>query len=238
MNNGRCGQAWLHTVVAVAVVQVVLLWPSGVSAQTKSLLDQGVGAAQFSRCQVDVVTGDTRRATVMLAAFAPDAATRLVTDENAEIPKMCAHQIHQQRCTKDIVALVGDLLTEGRPGSKLFLPSANPYSAVLGTGGALIGLAFGERPLLSGALLGYGGAVAGNYMWEGQHATGCIERQRALDNVSLKLQGSVRVLSASALTDLIESNVGSTISRGDADVLKAETEKLSVRYIEVMNSLR
>ena len=236
MNIGTCRQAWRHAFVAIALVQVVLLWPSLVFAQTKSLLDQGVGAVMYGRCQVDTLTGDLRRATVVLGVFAPDAVTRLVTDENAENAKLCAQQIHQQRCSKDMVNLVGDLLTAGRPGDKFFVPPLNPGTALGAMAGAWWG--YDRGGLLGAAAGGFALGSVGGFLWNAQHATGCIDSQRALDTVSLNLRGSVRVLSASALIELIESNVGGAISRADADALMAETNKLSVRYIEVLNSLR
>src|SRR5689334_12443142 len=147
---------WLRVVLAMIAMLALLLTSSVAGAQgaRPSLLDAGVGAAMYGRCQTDLLTGDMRRATVVLGVFAPDAVGRLVTDESelAAIATMCAQQVHQNRCSEKIVALAGDVLTSGRPGDKAMPPPVNPGSIVLGTAGVLGGLMFGDSPMRDAAL--------------------------------------------------------------------------------------
>ena len=233
---------WLRVVLAMIAVLALLLTSSVAGAQgpRPSLLDAGVGAAMYGRCQTDLLTGDMRRATVVLGVFAPDAVGRLVTDESelAAIAKMCAQQVHQNRCSEKIVALAGDVLTSGRPGEKATPPPVNPGSIVLGTAGVLGGLMFGDSPMRDAALYGIGGAAAGGLAWDAYKAKACRQRQVALDGISLKMRGTVSVLSTPALDALIRSNGGSSISNAEADTLIIEANKLSVRMIEVLQSLR
>jgi hypothetical protein len=235
-------RVWLRLVIAMIAMLALLLTSSVAGAQgpRPSLLDSGVGAAMYGRCQADLLTGDMRRATVILGAFAPDAVGRVVTDgdELAAIAKMCAQQIHQQRCSEKIVALAGDVLTSGRPGEKASPPPGNPGAIMGGTIGVLGGLMFGDRPIRDAALYGIGGAAGGGIAWDAYMAKSCRERQVKLDGISLKLRGTVSVLSTPALEALIRSNAGSSISSADADTLIIEANKLSVHMIEVLQSLR
>jgi len=232
---------WLRFALVLLATYALLDFPAA-SAQgpRPSLLDSGVGATLYSRCQVDLLVGDMRRASVVLAVFAPDAVTRLVTDGNdlAELAKLCAHQLHQHRCSAKIVAVAGDVLTAGRPGEKAMPPPANTGAIMGGTVGVLGGLMFGERPLRDAALWGIGGAAGGGFAWDAYKAKACRDRQLKLDGISLKMGGYVSFLSTPALEALIRSNVGTGISEAEADTLIIEANKLSVRAIEVLNSLR
>jgi hypothetical protein len=234
---------WLRLAIAMIATHPLLLDPSVVTAQGSrpSLLGSGVGGAMYGRCQPDLLrTGDLLRATTVLGAFAPDAVTRLIRadDELTVVAKMCAHQIHQHRCTAKMVAVAGDVLTKGRPGGKKAPDLANPGAVVGGTAGAVLGLTFGDKPIRDAALWGLGGAAGGALAWDAYQANACKERQRKLDGISLKLGGYVSVLSTPALEALIRSNAGSVISEADADTLITEANKLSLHTGQVFDALR
>jgi hypothetical protein len=232
---------WLRLVFVLFATYALLDVPAARAQGSRpSLLDSGVGAAMYGRCQADLLVGDMRRASVVLAVFAPDAVTRLVTDGNelAALAKMCAQQIHQNRCGVRIVGLAGDVLTAGRPGAGASPPPANIGAVLGGTAGALGGLMFGDRPLRDAAVYGIGGAVGGGVAWDAYKAKSCRDRQAKLDGISQKMGGYVSHLSTPALDALIRSNAGAAISEAEADTLIVEANKLSVRAIEVLNSLR
>ena len=232
---------WLRLVFVLFATYALLDIPAARAQRSRpSLLDSGVGAAMYGRCQADLLTGDMRRASVVLAVFAPDAVNRLVTDGNelAVLAKMCAQQIHQNRCSAKIVGLAGDVLTAGRPGSGAAPPAANIGAVLGGTAGALGGLMFGDRPVRDAAVYGIGGAVGGGVAWNAYQAKSCGDRQAKLDGISRKMGGYVSYLSTPALEALIRSNAGTAISEAEADTLIIEANKLSVRAIEVLSSLR
>jgi hypothetical protein len=243
----RCIQAGRRGVAAILAIQAVLFWPSLVSAQSGSLLNQGTSAAMYGRCQTDVLSNDLLRAAAALGAFAPDTVTRITAggDEMSVIAGMCAQQIHQHRCTAKIVAVAGDLLMKGNPGGKAVAsPTVNSGTIVGGTAGLLTGVLLGSREgtgtaLGAGLIGGALGAAGGTAYWNKQLMNECIHRQQQLDSMSANLTGNVSSLSLAALQQLLVDNVQRRrISESDADALITEANKLSQRAAQVFQAMR
>jgi hypothetical protein len=235
---------------AITVVYGVLTGPAvdSVQAATPSLLDRGAGAALYGRCQADVLRNDMLRPAAVLGAFAPDAVNRLVerSDEMTVLALMCAHQIHQHRCSAKIVAVAGDVLVGSRPAGKA-MPSdkPNPGAVLGGTVGALGGLLLGTAKEDVGTGLGaaiVGGAVGyqgGGAVFNKAQMNACIRRQRELDAISMKLEGRVADISLPSLEALIRSNVRMrAIVQREADLLITEANKLSYRASEVFQAMQ
>jgi hypothetical protein len=243
----RCGQAWRQGVVAIAVAGGLLFWPLLVSAQSQSLLGQGVGAAMYGRCQTDVLSNDLLRSAAALGAFAPATVSRITAggDEMTAIATMCAHQIHQHRCTQKVVAVAGDILMKANPTGKAVAPATvNPGTIVGGTAGLVTGAILGSREgagtaIGAGVIGGALGAAGGGAYWNRQQMNACINRQQQLDGMSASLTGSVPRLSLAALQALMVSNVQRrAISEADADTLITEANKLSQRAPDVFQAMR
>ena len=243
----RCWQAGVRAVVAIAIVEGLLLWPPLVSAQSKSLLDQGVAAAMYGRCRTDVFShsNDLLGSAAALGAFAPVAVSRITAgaDEITMIAAMCAHQIHEHRCTPKIVNVAGDILVDISPVGSAMPPSTVNYGSIVGgtvgvIGGAIGGSRYGGVGTAVGAGAGgYYGAGQGTAWASKKQAKSCIDRQQQLDRMSANLTGSVPSLSMAALQALIVFNVQRrTISEADADTLITEATKLSKRASEVLQA--
>jgi hypothetical protein len=179
------------------------------------------------------------RSTAVLGAFSPATVSRLLRggDELSVIARMCAHQIHQHRCTAKVVAVAGDLLTAGRPGSAAVPPAVNPGAVGIGTAAAVLGLATGD--VGRAVTWGVAGAGAGSFAWSAVQERECQSRQAQLDRLSEPLEGSLTSLSLGAIDQLIVSNVRSRrLSQQQADVLVAEANKLARKAYEVINAAR
>ena len=240
-----------NTTLCAIAVSTGMLASSGAFAQTTlkppSLLQQGVSAAAMGRCQTDLLDADLQRSAAVLAAFAPDVATRLVPgpDERAEVALMCSQQLHQLRCSAKIVAVAGDVLTAQQPGGKAIPPGPNPGAVVVGTAAGLTGLLLGTRRdglgtgVRDGAVGGYAGYQGGSMWWNAQLMKSCIQRQATLDTLSSKLQGSVNVLSMASLTALIDMNItGRILTQQEGSTLVSEANKLATKAIEVLQAAR
>jgi hypothetical protein len=246
-SNRRLAGGIAASVLLVASGALMWSFAGSVLAASPSLLDRGTGAALYGRCQTDVLRGELLRSAAVLGAFAPDAVNRLVvrSDELTVIALMCAHQVHEHRCTAKIVAVAGDVLAGSHPSGKALPPQkANPGAIVGGTAGAVTGLLLGTQEGLgtavgAGVIGGTLGAAGGSAVFNKAQMNACIGKQKELDAISMKLGGSTSDISLPGLERLIVSNVRSgAIVQREADILITEANRLQHRAIEVFQAMR
>jgi len=199
-------------------------------------LQQGITAATYGRCMVDVLTPDRLQMAAALGALAPAAVNRVAAppDEMGIIVQMCAHQLHQQRCSKQILAVAGDIyMAQFQNVNKVTPPSMNAGAVMGGTvgvlGGMLLGPSDGFGKVASMGVGGWAGAKAGSSLMGGGEAAVCQMKLTEMDAISNRLQGFIGSnYSAQALMTLIENNQRSqVITDQEAADLKGEIGRLS-----------
>ena len=144
----------------------------------------------------------------------------------------CGNQIHEHRCSKEIVLVAGDLLPSETPAGKLVPQQRNPGAVLGATTGALRALLGSNNgagsALVAGGLGGYIGWQGGGAIFNAAQARACIQRQKQLDAMSTNMTGHVPNLSLAVLQQLIVDNVQrGTISSKDADTVIREANNLS-----------
>lgn len=232
----------LH-VFKISGVATLLMVSHSASAQNNPL-QQGVNTAMYGRCMVDVLTPDRMQMAAALGALAPAELNRLAPapDEMAQIEHMCAHQLHQHRCSAKIVAAVGSAITSQHPAGKAAPPTANPGALLGGTAGAVLGTIAGSDRGLTGAMVGgaagaWGGAKVGSNLFDNAAAAACINAQSQLDAIASRLQGSIRTYSAQGVQALIENNrQNQVITAAEAADLNGEVMRLAGRAQDVLKA--
>ena len=238
------------TVIASTLSAALLAVPATPAAaqprSTPSLLQQGMAAALYGRCMPDVLTPDLMQSAAALAAFAPAAVSRLAPagDEIGQLALMCTQQLHQHRCTEQIVAVAGDLIGAQQPAGKALPPSVNPGAIVGGTIGAVGGWLLGSQVNGTMGTVGMatgawkGAQIGSNALNAGRMAS-CMNEQARLDGISGRLAGQVGALSFTNVQALIAANQRARIiTPAEAAALNAEATRLASRAEAVLRSIR
>jgi len=201
----------------------------------------------YGRCKTDVLSQNTDllQSAAVLGALAPDTVTRITAgaESMTVLAANCGNQIHEHRCSKEIVLVAGDLLQSETPAGKLVPQQRNPGAVLGATTGALTGALLGSNngagsALVAGGLGGYIGWQGGGAIFNAAQARSCIQRQKQLDAMSTNMTGHVPNLSLAALQQLIVDNVQrGTISSKDADTVIREANNLSKRALQVIQAL-
>lgn len=231
----------------LTVVLSALFAAAASAQQSPSPLQRGAAGAMYGRCDPNMLAMDQIEAAAALSVIAPAALQRLMpAPETADLlVGMCAHQIHQHRCTAKIVAATGEAIGAGRPGAGAKPPTANPGAVFGGVAGGVLGLlggnAIADTPgaVIGGAAGAWKGAQVGGTWFAGKQAAGCAQAQARRDAISAKLVGTLRNVSYGTVVNLLESNRRARLI-GDAEAteLANEAQRLATRAPQVLQAMR
>lgn len=229
------------------VVALACLCAASASAQNSpSPLQRGAAAAMYGRCDPSMLSRDQIQAAAALSVIAPAMVQRLMPapEPMDMLVGMCAQQIHQHRCTPQIVAAAGEAIGAGRPGAGAKPPTANPGAVVGGVAGGVLGLlggnavANGTGAVIGGAAGAWKGAQVGGTMFSGRQAAGCAQAQARRDAISAKLVGSLRSPSYAGILTLVENNRRARlVADAEATELANEAKRLATRAPQVLQAL-
>jgi hypothetical protein len=228
--------------LAAALVMLPLPPAQAQAAPGGNAVQRGVNAAMVGRCRTDVLQAEQVRSAAALSVLSPAAVQRLVpaTDEMGQLMLMCAHQLHQHRCSAKIVALAGDIL--GLPPDPTKRPDAGAvFGGVAGgLAGALTGGWVGPKTAAVGGAVGiYKGSQAGSALLNGGAAGACLQRQRQLAAASLRVLGPLGHLSHAGLTAALERSVRQrSLALADAQALADDAARLADRAGPALQALQ